>query len=95
MAGYVGTSRVKLKETALIAQPFCPALFALGAPVGPTILMRVLRGELPADDVEAEFNRIEEERRRRKVETDLLKMHWLCKSCRLAGRDVWALQLPF
>ena len=57
MAGYIMTSRVKEKETILVTQPFHPALFCLGPSAGPSLLLRVLRGELPADEAEAAFDR--------------------------------------
>ena len=40
MAAYVECSRVKTKETILIAEPFNPALFCLGPPPGPRIYSR-------------------------------------------------------
>ena len=49
MAGYVGSSRVNLKGNALIAQPFSLALFCQGPAMGPTVLIKVLRGELPSE----------------------------------------------
>ena len=78
---------VKLKEDVLIAQPFSPALFCQGPAVGPTVLLRVLRGELLAEQAEAEFDRMEEAKKATGVETDLLKMRWPCMACRLAGRN--------
>ena len=87
MAGYVGSSRVKQKETVLFGQPFSLAIFCLGPPIGPTILMRVLRGELPADHADAEFDRLEEEQKSRGTERELMKMHWPCRACRAAGRE--------
>ena len=58
---YVASSRVKTKEGILIMQPFSPGLFAHGPPPGPHILMRLLRGEILVDDVDAEFEQLRRE----------------------------------
>ena len=61
LSAYVANSRVKTKEGILIMQPFSPGLFAHGPPPGPHILMRLLRGEILADDVDAEFDQLRRE----------------------------------
>ena len=58
---YVANSRVKTKEGILIMQPFSPGLSAHGPPPGPHLLMRLLRGEILADDVDAEFEQLRRE----------------------------------
>ena len=51
-AAYVESSRVKLKETIIVTEPFSPALFCLGANPGPKLPLQVLRGEpAPAPEV--------------------------------------------
>ena len=76
----VGLSRAKVRENLLIVQPFSPALFGHGPPVGPHVLMRLLRGELAREDVEAEFDRLLEEKKLQGCETELMAMHWDCKA---------------
>ena len=76
----VGLSRAKVRENLLIMQPFSPALFGHGPPVGPHVLMRLLRGELAREDVEAEFDRLLEEKKLQGCETELMAMHWECKA---------------
>jgi len=87
MAAYVECSRVKTKETLLVAEPFSPALFCLGPPPGPKILLQLLRGEIAPEAVEAEFDRLETLQRATGGETDLMKQKWPCMSCELAGRE--------
>ena len=76
----VGLPRAKVRENLLIMQPFSPALFGHGPPVGPHVLMRLLRGELAREDVEAEFDRLLEEKKLQGCETELMAMHWECKA---------------
>ena len=76
----VGLSRAKVRENLLIMQPFSPALFGHGPPVGPHVLMRLLRGELAPGDVEAEFDRWQEQKKLEGCETELMAMHWECKA---------------
>ena len=59
LASYVGVSRLKVNSGLLVMQTFSPGLFAHGPPPGPDILMRLLRGELTVDEVDAEFERME------------------------------------
>eukprot|EP00973_Karenia_brevis_P017334 2377058-Karenia_brevis.AAC.1 len=49
--------------------------------------MRLLRGEIAADSVDAEFERLEKEAVERSAEKDLMRMHWQCQSCFLQGRE--------
>ena len=86
LSAYVANSRVKTKEGILIMQPFSPGLFAHGPPPGPHILMRLLRGDIETDGVDAEFDRMRQEARDRSAEKDLMKMHWQCQACFLEGR---------
>ena len=44
--GYIIKSRVRLAENLLIAKPYSPQLFRLGAPSGPRYLREVLRGNM-------------------------------------------------
>ena len=76
----VGLSRAKVRENLLIMQPFSPALFGHGPPAGPHVMMRLLRGELAPEDVEAEFDRLLEEKKLQGCETELMAMHWECKA---------------
>ena len=92
-AAYVELSRVKTKETLLIAEPFSPSILCLGSSPGPKLLLQVLRGELPPDAVEAEFDRLETEQRAAGAETDLLKQKWPCLACRLAGRPDYMMKI--
>ena len=87
MAAYVELSRVKKKEGLLITQPFSPGLFLRGPPVGPHVLMRLLRGEIGPNDVEDEFDRLEQAGKDANRETQLMKMKWTCRSCELQGED--------
>ena len=48
IASYIAFSRVKQMANIWILQPFSPFLFRQGAPKGPAILMRKLRGEITA-----------------------------------------------
>ena len=93
LAAYVGLSRAKLKETVLIVQAFSPGLFAHGPPPGPHILMRLLRGEVAADNVDAEFERLRSEAARGAAEKDVMRMHWQCQSCFLQGREYHTLAM--
>ena len=85
MAAYVQSSRVRTKETLLIAEPFSPALLCQGPPIGPRILLQMLRGEIAPDAVEAEFDRLEQAHRATGTETNLMKLKWPCMACKLAG----------
>jgi hypothetical protein len=87
MAGYIMSSRVKTLATILYAQPFNPALFCLGQAPGPEILMRVLRGELPPEAAEAEFDRYEAEHNATGAEPDSIQSYWRCAACELSGSD--------
>ena len=62
------------KENILIMQPFSPGLFSHGPPPGPHILMRLLRGDIEADAMDAEFERLRREAKERSAERDLMKM---------------------
>ena len=87
LAAYVGLSRVKSKEALLIMQAFSPALFAHGPPPGPHILMRLLRGEVPVEEIDEEFWRLEREAKWTGAEKDLMHMRWECALCKMEGRD--------
>ena len=50
IASYIAFSRVKEMIKMWILQPFSPFLFRQGAPKGPAILMRKLRGEITAHE---------------------------------------------
>ena len=78
LSAYVATSRVKTKEGILIMQPFSPGLFAHGPPPGPHILMRLLRGDIEATEVDTEFERLRQRAKESSAEKDLMKMHWQC-----------------
>ena len=75
----VGLSRAKVRGNLLVMQAFSPALFGHGPPPGPDVLMRLLRGDLARGQVEGEFDRLLEEKKRQGCETDLLAMPWECK----------------
>ena len=45
MRGYIIKSRIRRAENLLLANPYSPWLFGLGAPAGPNYLLRALRGE--------------------------------------------------
>jgi len=79
----VGLSRAKVRGILLVMQAFSPALFGHGPPPGPHILMSLLWGDLARDQVEAEFDRLLEEKKVHGCETDLLAMPWECKVTRL------------
>ena len=76
----VGLSRAKVRENLLVMQAFSPALFGHGPPVGPHVLLRLLRGDLAAEEVEGEFERLAEDKKQHGCETDLMSMHWECKA---------------
>ena len=44
--GYIIKSRVRETDKLLLAQPYCPNLFRMGAPRGPNYLLQVLQGKL-------------------------------------------------
>ena len=46
---------VWIAEALLIAQAFSPGLFCHGGPVGPELLLKLLRGELEPEDLEEDF----------------------------------------
>ena len=86
LAAYVGLTRVKRKEGLLVMQAFSPGLFAHGPPPGPHILMRLLRGEISVDQIDDEFERLQENSKNASAEKNLMKMHWECRACKIAGR---------
>ena len=86
LAAYVGLTRVKRKEGLLVMQAFTPSLFAHGPPPGPHILMRLLRGEISVDQIDDEFERLQENSKNASAEKSLMKMHWECRACKIAGR---------
>ena len=43
--GYIIKSRIRRAENLLLANPYSPWLFRLGAPPGPNYLLRAMRGE--------------------------------------------------
>eukprot|EP00973_Karenia_brevis_P047437 6586314-Karenia_brevis.AAC.1 len=49
--------------------------------------MRLLRGEIGPDTVDAEFERLQKEAAERGAEKDLMRMRWQCQSCFLQGRE--------
>ena len=51
IAPYIPFSRAKAMKSIWILQPLFPFLFQQGAPTGPDILMRKLRGEISAEEV--------------------------------------------
>ena len=51
--------------------------------------MRLLRGELTVDEVDAEFERMEHAKKETGAEKALLKMHWECTACRLSGEEAY------
>ena len=55
VAAYIGLSRAKLKEKLSVVQPFSPGLFAHGSPPGPSILLKLLRGDIRTDQVDQDF----------------------------------------
>lgn len=67
-------------------QPFSSQLFGMGSVPGPTILMKLLRGEITKDDVEAEFERMEEERRSSGVQREAMRQFFECHDCTLSGK---------
>eukprot|EP00973_Karenia_brevis_P032478 4478677-Karenia_brevis.AAC.1 len=52
--------------------------------------MRLLRGEISADSVDAEFESLQKEAAERSTEKDLMRMRWQCQSCFLQGREDYA-----
>ena len=49
--------------------------------------MRLLRGEIGPDAVDAEFERLKKEAKETSAEKDVMKMVWHCQSCYLQGRE--------
>ena len=82
IAACVRNSRSKSKEGMLIMQPFSPALFRLGSPAGPNVLMKLLCGEIGMNDVDAKVDDLDKPKL---AEKSLLRMPWECRSCHLAG----------
>ena len=79
----VGLSRAKVRDNLLVMQAFSPALFGHGPPLGPHILLRLLRGDMTRGQVDGEFDRLLEQKKLQGCETGLLSMPWECKVTRL------------
>ena len=84
MKGYIGLSRVTNAEGLLIAQPFSPKLFSQGPHPYPSLLLRLLRGEVQQEDVAEACHSIEDDLIARRAAASPLKlknMKWTCGRC--------------
>ena len=67
-----------------IARPFSPLLFRQGEQAFPTLLMKVLRGEIPEEEVNDMIHATDEEYRRivnSGTKAALEKQTWTCSGC--------------
>ena len=78
MRGYIALSRVTAADSLLIAQPFSPVLFRLGPQSHPSLLKKVLLGEVPWQDVKEECLVAD---RQSKTTSKLKDERWPCASC--------------
>ena len=85
VAAYISMTRTRHRNNILLMQPFSSQLFGMGSVPGPTILMKLLRGEISADDVETEFEHMEEERRSSGVQREAMRQLFECHACTLKG----------
>ncbi len=87
VTAYVMLSRAKFLEQLWVLQSFGRQLFGRGPPVGPHILLRKLRGEISAEDVQKAFaDADQEEEGRDDAEKDPMKRLYRCTACFLVGR---------
>ena len=85
MRGYIALSRVKSADSLLIAQPFNPLLFRLGAQAWPTLLFSVLMGKVPLKELKLQCDAAALDSRL----TAKLKDHtWRCSTCK--QRLLWS-----
>ena len=78
MQGYIALSRVRAAHHMLLSQPFNPALFRQKAPPFPTLLMNVLRGEVPMTEIPTKC--LEARQQQRHI-TPIWKQTFLCSQC--------------
>lgn len=79
LRGYIVLSRVEKADNILIAQPFSPTLFTQGPLESAELLLEVLRGNVPKDDLEARWDGIEANWKQRKPR--LGDHRWQCGGC--------------
>ena len=77
--GYIIMSRVEYADKIALAQPFSPALFRQGALRNANLLLDVLRGKVKKEDLESNWEEIENERRLKKKR--LVDLTWECGMC--------------
>jgi hypothetical protein len=86
LKGYIVLSRVEKANNIAIAQPSSPVLFRQGPLESAELLLDVLRGNVPREDLEQRWEQIEERRRKRK--NKLIDQTWKCVLC--AASWPWA-----
>ncbi len=86
VTAYVMLSRAKFLEQLWVLQSFGRQLFGRGPPVGPHVLLRKLRGEISAEDVQKACADADQEGGRDDAEKDPMKRLYRCTACFLVGR---------
>ena len=84
LTGYIVLSRVETADKILLAQPFSPTLFTQGPLESAELLLEVLRGNVPKDELEARWDAIEANWKRRKPR--LTDQQWECGISRAGSR---------
>ena len=79
MRGYIGLSRVTTADSLLIAQPFNPLLFRMGAQPYPTLLFNVLRNKIKDENLKEECLRANSQTKQTKFLKDEKWQCWDCK----------------
>ena len=80
VTAYVIFSRVRSGGAIKLLNAFAPKLFQSGPPVGASMLLKKLRGELLEEDIEEAFKTAEEQQESRH-EKDLLDDIYICQAC--------------
>ena len=91
----VFASRTRTSRTCALLEPVNPQLFQLGAPTGPSLLMKRLRNEISMQDVFAEFDeqaRKEQEQQHGKKRSVLDQVH-VCMRCSIQQQQIVAKSL--
>ena len=84
--GYGMLSRAKFADQVWVMNPFVPHLFAQGPPHGPHVLMKKLRGEISADEVTTEFEKIASAQTTPSKKPDATMTLYRCAQCFLIGK---------
>ena len=90
LKGYIVLSRVETADKILLAQPFSPTLFTQGPLESAELLLEVLRGKVPKDELEARWDAIEANWKKRKPR--LMDQQWECGVCQ--KKKAWEAFVP-